>query len=110
MYLTYNTLDWTWCHTSATNSLTASILERKDCLNKQTANFERLLKQTKSWKQRDKYRILITELAGAQKELDGLHGHIITVHHDNTVDTADGDIKGTVYGTVEKSLSYGGTV
>ena len=107
MYLTYKTIDWTWCNTQATTGLTASILERKDCIFDQIENLERLYKQTKSWSQRDKYRTRITELTGAKKELDALHGHILNVHHDNTCEGADGDIKGTIYGSQEVS-NYGG--
>jgi hypothetical protein len=108
MYLTYNTIDWTWCDTQATNGLTASILERKDCIVDQIAEFERLLGQSKSWNRRAKYRERLQELAGAKKELDALHGHILNVHHDNTREGADGEIKGTIHGT-EKSVSYGGS-
>ena len=108
MYLTYNTIDWTWCDTQATNGPTASILERKDCIVDQTADLNRLLEQTQSWKRRIKYRERLIELAGAQKELDALHGHILNVHHDNTCEGAQGDIKGTTHGP-EKSVSYGGT-
>jgi len=108
MYLTYKTIDWTWCNDQATNGLTASILERKDCIVDQVENLERLYKQTKSWSRRDTYRTRITELTGAKKELDALHGHILNVHHDNTCEGADGDIKGTIYGSQEVS-NYGGS-
>ena len=108
MYLTYNTIDWTWCDTQATNGLTASILERKDCIVDQIAEFERLLEKSQSWKRRAHYRIRLQELAGAKKDLDALHGHILNVHHDNTCEGADGDIKGTVHGS-EESANYGGS-
>ena len=43
-----------------------------------------------------------------RRAVDALHGHILNVHHDNTCEGADGEIKGTVHGS-EESANYGGS-
>ena len=108
MYLTYQAIDWTWLDNRAATCLTASILERKDCIRDRQKDLERLIKRTESWKRRTKYRDELEQLNGGMHELDNLHGHLVQVHHDNTCDDiTESEIAGTRANG--ETFNYGGT-
>ena len=108
MYLTYQAIDWTWLDNRAATCLTASILERKDCIRDRQKDLARLIKRTEPWKRRSKNRDELEQLNGGMHELDNLHGHLVQVHHDNTCDEiTESEIAGTRANG--ETFNYGGT-
>ena len=100
MYLTDKAIDWTWLDNRAATCLTASILERKDCIRDRQTDLERLLKLSTSWKRRTAYREEVEHLIGGYRELSKLQKHVIQCHNANSCDETTGN---------GQPFNYGGT-